>query len=173
MKVYIRKIVVMLLEWGLISAVTLVSTTMLMIFGAYIATLPQAQEYYSVGRAWIIFFFSSFNLGHVILTPFILKSYTKYYVNGVIISTIANGIACVGRYVAGEDYNMCMFFTGVVAVAHIPIIAAPYGLLKLFPEWQKGYAASIPLFLPVLGINYCIIYSIAYIVNDGTQVRPL
>lgn len=66
-----------------------------------------------------------------------------------------------------------MFFTGVVAVAHIPIIAAPYGLLKLFPDWQKGYAASIPLFLPVLGINFCIIYGIAYIVDDGANIHTI
>ena len=52
--------------------------------------------------------------------------------------------------------------TGIVAVAHIPIITAPYGLLKLFPDWQKGYAASIPLFLPVLGINFCILYGIYF-----------
>ena len=53
--------------------------------------------------------------------------------------------------------------TAIVAVAHIPIITAPYGLLKLFPDWQKGYAASIPLFLPVLGINFCILYGMEYI----------
>ena len=59
--------------------------------------------------------------------------------------------------------------TSVVAISHIPIITAPYGLLKLFPDWQKGYAASIPLFLPVLGINFCILYGMAYIADDGTH----
>lgn len=59
--------------------------------------------------------------------------------------------------------------TSIVAIAHIPIISAPYGLLKLFPESQKGYAASIPLFLPVLGINFCILYSIGYILDDGSH----
>ena len=61
--------------------------------------------------------------------------------------------------------------TAVVAVAHIPIITAPYGLLKLFPDWQKGYAASVPLFLPVLGINFCILYGMAYIADDGSHSR--
>jgi len=61
--------------------------------------------------------------------------------------------------------------TGIVAVAHIPIITAPYGLLKLFPDWQKGYAASIPLFLPVLGINFCILYGMAYIADDGSGTQ--
>ena len=59
--------------------------------------------------------------------------------------------------------------TSIVAVSHIPIITAPYGLLKLFPDWQKGYAASIPLFMPVLGINFCILYGMAYIADDGTH----
>lgn len=63
--------------------------------------------------------------------------------------------------------------TAIVAVSHIPIITAPYGLLKLFPDWQKGYAASIPLFLPVLGINFCILYGMAYIADDGTNSRTV
>jgi len=66
---------------------------------------------------------------------------------------------------------MNLVMTGVVAVAHIPVITAPYGLLKLFPDWQKGYAASIPLFFPVLGINFCIFYGMLNIANDGIHVR--
>jgi hypothetical protein len=56
--------------------------------------------------------------------------------------------------------------TILVAIAHIPIITAPYGLLKLFPERHRSYAASIPLFLPALGINFCILYGMAYIATD-------
>jgi len=63
--------------------------------------------------------------------------------------------------------------TSIVAVSHIPIITAPYGLLKLFPDWQKGYAASIPLFLPVLGINFCILYGMAYIADDGSHSKTI
>ena len=68
----------------------------------------------------------------------------------------------------GQSYELSLFMTAIVAVAHIPIITAPYGLLKLFPDWQKGYAASIPLFLPVLSINFCILYGMAYI-SDQTE----
>lgn len=63
--------------------------------------------------------------------------------------------------------------TIVIAIAHIPIITAPYGLLKLFPEHQKGYATSIPLFLPVLGINFCIMYGFTFIASDADNKLPL
>lgn len=62
---------------------------------------------------------------------------------------------------------MAFIMTIIVAMAHIPIITAPYGLLRLFPEWQRGYASSVPLFLPGLGINFCILYGITYITNDN------
>lgn len=79
---------------------TLVSTTMLLIFGAYLATLAEAEEYYSVSRGWVILLFSSFNIAHIVLTPIIFNTFRKYYINGVVISTIATGIATVGRYYA-------------------------------------------------------------------------
>ena len=60
--------------------------------------------------------------------------------------------------------------TVIIAIAHIPIITAPFGLLKLFPDHQKGYAMSIPLFLPVLGINFCIIYGFVYITSDANNI---
>lgn len=54
--------------------------------------------------------------------------------------------------------------TILVGIAHVPIITAPYGLLKLFPPSQQGYAAAIPLFVPLLGINYAIFYGMKYII---------
>jgi hypothetical protein len=56
--------------------------------------------------------------------------------------------------------------TTIVAISHIPMLTAPYGLLKLFPSDQQGYASSIPLFVPTLGTNFCILYSLAYIVDS-------
>lgn len=53
----------------------------------------------------------------------------------------------------------------LVAIGHIPIITAPYGLLELFPNSQKGYAASIPLFVPSLGINFSILFGMTYIAS--------
>ena len=83
---------------------------------------------------------------------------------------MATRVAAVGRYMVGQSYYLSLFMTSIVAVAHIPIITAPYGLLKLFPDWQKGYAASIPLFLPVLGINFCILYGLWYIADQAKNV---
>lgn len=68
---------------------------------------------------------------------------------------------------------MALVMTSIVGIAHIPIITAPYGLLKLFPNSQKGYAASIPLFLPVLGINFCILYGMTYITSGDGQTLPI
>lgn len=56
----------------------------------------------------------------------------------------------------------------LVGIAHVPIITAPYGLLALFPPEKRGYASSIPLFVPVLGINFCILYGMNYVVGDST-----
>jgi len=88
------------------------------------------------------------------------------------VSTLATGIAGIGRYLAGTSYSMALIMTIIIAIAHIPIITAPFGLLKLFPEHQRGYATSIPLFLPVLGINFCIIYGFAFITSDASNPIP-
>jgi hypothetical protein len=90
----------MILEWGLILSVTSVSVTMLMIVGTYLAVLDEAQEYYSVGRASIVLLASIFNIGYILITPFIFNLFNKHYVKGVIISTVATGVAAVGRYLA-------------------------------------------------------------------------
>ncbi len=137
-----------------------------MIVGAFFAILPQAEEYYQQSRTMVLLLSNCFNIFYIIISPLIFNLLNKYYVKGVLISTLATGIAAVGRYLAAENYTICLFMTIVVAIAHIPIITAPYGLLKLFPDHQKAYAASIPLFLPVLGINFCILYGMAFIATD-------
>ena len=163
----------MILEWALILSVTSVSVTMLMMIGAFLAILPQTEEFYSASRTEVVLLASIFNIGYVLITPFVFFKFTKNYVAGVLISTVATGVAAIGRYLAGQNYTLSFIMTAIVAVAHIPIITAPYGLLKLFPNHQKGYAASIPLFLPVLGINFCILYGMTYIADDGTSKRPI
>lgn len=107
----------------------------------------------------------------MILTPFVFNFCNKYYFECVVVSTIATGIASIGRYLAGSNYDMALAMTIIIAIAHIPIITAPFGLLKLFPENQQGYATSIPLFLPVLGINFCIMYSFAYISSGDPNFK--
>lgn len=81
------------------------------------------------------------------------------------VSTCMIGLASIGRYFAADDYYSALLMAIIIAIAHIPIISAPYGLLKLFPEWQRGYAVSIPLFLPVLGMNFSILYDMLFIAN--------
>ena len=51
----------------------------------------------------------------------------------------------------------------VVGISHVPMITAPYGLLDMFPKHHQGYASTIPLFIPILGINFCILYGLIYI----------
>jgi hypothetical protein len=82
-----------------------------------------------------------------------------------VISVVATGVAAFGRYLAGSNYQVALFMTIVIAISHIPIITFPFKLLSLFPDSQKGYAASIPLFFPIIGINFCIIYGITQITN--------
>ena len=150
----------MLLEWGLILSVTSVSVTMLMIVSTFFAILDEAQEFYSVDRTMILLLSNSFNIFYIIISPPMFKKFNKHYFPFVIASTLATGIAAVGRYLAGTNYFLALLMTIIIAIAHIPIITAPYGLLKLFPDWQVGYAASVPLFLPTLGINFCILYGL-------------
>jgi hypothetical protein len=156
----------MLLAWSLILSVTLVSVQMLMVVGAFLAILPQAEEYYNTNQTMILLFSNAFNIFHVIITPPLFDSINRHYLWYVATSTAITGVAGVGRYFAGQNYAAALVWTSIIAIAHIPIITAPYGLLKLFPANQKGYAASIPLFLPVLGINFCILYGMTYI-SDG------
>ena len=163
----------MLLEWALILAVTSVSVTMLMIVGTYLAILPEAMEFYNQSRTMVLLLANIFNIGYVVITPLIFNFFNKNYIKGILIATFATAIAAIGRFLAEENYTLSLIMTAVVAVSHIPIITAPYGLLKLFPDWQKGYAASIPLFLPVLGINFCILYGMAYIADDGSKSRSV
>jgi len=146
---------------------------MLMIIGSYLAILPEAEEFYNVSRTKVLLLANIFNIGYILITPFIFNFFHKHYIKGILIATVATAVGAVGRYVAEENYNLSLAMTSIVAVSHIPIITAPYGLLKLFPDWQKGYAASIPLFLPVLGINFCILYGMAYIADDGSHSKTI
>jgi len=59
------------------------------------------MKYYDVERSKIVLLASIFNIGYIIITPFIFNLFNKHYVKGVIISTVATGIAAVGRYLAG------------------------------------------------------------------------
>lgn len=120
----------------------------------------------------ILLFSNSFAIFYIIVSPLLFHTFNKHYYPFVLISTFVTGIGGVGRYLAGTNYDISLFMTIMVAVAHIPIITAPYGLLKLFPDWQKGYAASVPMFLPVLAINFCILYGMAYI-STGQEGQVL
>lgn len=162
----------MLLAWALILSVTSVSITMLMMIGAFLAILPQAEVFYSTDQTMVLLLSNAFNIFYILISPLLFDSFNKHYLRYVAVSTAAAGVAAVGRYLSGQNYVMALGMTSVVAIAHIPIITAPYGLLKLFPNSQKGYAASIPLFLPVLGINFCILYGMTYITSGDGRNLP-
>lgn len=157
----------MLDNWMLIVGISLVSFTMLMFLSAYIAILDPATAYYSASsRSSIILFANSFNICYLIFSPLLFSYIKKYYIPIVSVATVAAAIGGVGRYLAGQDYQWALFFTIVVGIAHVPIITAPYGLLGLFPSSQQAYASSIPLFVPVIGINVCILYDLFYVSNS-------
>jgi hypothetical protein len=67
------------------------------------------------------------------LSPFIFSILKKKYSLLVNISVILTAIGCTGRYLCGNDYNIALIMSSIVAIGHIPIITAPYGLLQLFP----------------------------------------
>jgi hypothetical protein len=49
----------------------------------------------------ILLLSNCFNIFYIIISPLIFDLLNKYYVNGVLTSTLATGIAAVGRYMAG------------------------------------------------------------------------
>ena len=154
-----------MLNWLLIVSITLVSTSMLIFASTYIAILPETSEYYNQDRSYILLLSNSFNILYLIITPFIFTMLKKKYCFLVIISVILTGIGCVGRYLCKANYTAALIMSSLVAIGHIPIITAPYGLFELFSESQRGYAASIPLFVPTLGINFSILYGMTFIAS--------
>lgn len=108
---------------------------------------------------------NSFNIFYIIISPLIFHIFNRQYFWFVMASTLMVGLASIGRYFAADHYSSALVLAIVIAIAHIPIISAPYGLLKLFPERLRGYAVSIPLFLPVLGMNFSIFFDMLFITN--------
>lgn len=123
----------MMLAWCLILAVTLVSTVLLMIFGEYLAILTETQVYFQTSRTMVLFLSNTFNIFHALITPLIFNSFNKNYYPYVFVSTAAVAFASVGRYLTADQYWPSFIMATIIAIAHIPIISAPYGLLKLFP----------------------------------------
>ncbi len=114
-------------------SVTMVSVTMLMIVSTFFAILPQAELFYGQSRTKILLMSNSFNIFYIMVSPLMFRSFSKNYMFYVLLSTILTGFGAFGRYMAGENYETALAMTIIIAVAHIPIITAPYGLLKLFP----------------------------------------
>ena len=112
---------------------------------------------------------NSFNIFYLIISPLIFSVLNKYYLPFVRIAVIATAFGAVGRYLFSPNYTIALVMSFLVAIAHVPIITAPYGLLKLFAPEKRGYAASIPLFVPALGINFCILYGMTFIASGTDQ----
>ena len=71
-----------------------------MIIGTYLAILPEAEEFYQVSRTKVLLLANIFNIGYIIITPLIFNLFNKHYNKGVLIGTIATGVAATGRYLA-------------------------------------------------------------------------
>lgn len=155
-----------MLEWILIISITMVSVTMLMFLSAFISIPNEASLYYDADRSVILYFYNSFNVFYLVISLLLFPFLEKHYIKLVYVSTIMTSIGCVGRYFVGNDVTLALAMTSLVAIAHVPIITAPYGLLKLFKPHVQGYAAAIPLFVPTLGVNFTILYGMNYI-NAG------
>lgn len=152
-----------MLKWLLITAITLVSATLLMFVSAYIAIFAETAAFYQTSVSNVIFLSNTFNIFYLIISPFIFPFLKRRYYIIVQIAIALIAIGCLGRYFAGTNYSSSLIFSILVAIAHVPIITAPYGLLGLFQPSKRGYASSIPLFVPILGINFCILYGMSYI----------
>jgi len=73
---------------------------MLMIIGSYLAILPEAEEFYNVSRTKVLLLANIFNIGYILITPFIFNLFHKHYIKGILIATVATAVGAVGRYVA-------------------------------------------------------------------------
>jgi hypothetical protein len=160
------------LKWLLITSITLVSTSLLMFVSAYIAVLNEVAEYYGVTVSKVILLSNTFNIFYLIIAPIIFPWLKKKYTTIVRIAVIIIAIGCLGRYLCKRRYILSLIFSIMVAIGHIPIITAPYGLLNMFPPSKRGYASSIPLFVPLIGINFCILYGMENIVNEN-NISPI
>lgn len=165
-----------MLNWLLILSITMISASMLMFLSEFISITEQASDYYGITKESLLYFYNSFNLFYLILSPLVFTFVKKYYYEIVCGSVVLNFVGILGRFLAGNNFPLALFMTALVGIAHVPIITAPYGLLKLFKPHHQGYAAAIPLFLPALGINYVIFHGMTFIIpyyDSGPFVRGL
>lgn len=159
-----------MLNWLLIIALTLVSTSMLVFLSAYLAVLEEAAAYYNKGRSQVLLLSNTFNLFYILITPLLFPLLKRHYSLLVLLSVGLTAIGCLGRYLCFQNYDIALVMSLLVAIGHIPIITAPYGLLGLFKPAEKGYAATIPLFVPTLGTNFSIFYGMKYIASDFPEL---
>lgn len=122
-------------------------------------------EYYQTSVSNIVLLSNTFNIFYLIISPILFSWLKKYYSRIVVIASVLVATGCTARYLSGDNYNLALASSILVAISHIPIITAPYGLLGLFEPDKRGYASSIPLFLPALGINFCIFYGMLNITS--------
>lgn len=120
-------------------------------------------DYYGHSITDVVALSNTFNIAYLIISPLLFPILKRRYFYIVFVSIVLIAIGCFARYSCKSDYNSAYIWSILVAVAHVPIITAPYGLLGLFEPEQRGYASSIPLFVPTLGINFSILYGMAYI----------
>jgi hypothetical protein len=121
-----------ILKWLLIISITLVSSTLLMFVAAYIAIFNEAAAYYRVSISKIVLLSNTFNMFYLLITPIIFPWLKKKYSLIVQIAVVLIAIGCLGRYLCLDNYVVALVWSIIVAISHVPVITAPYGLLGLF-----------------------------------------
>ena len=144
-----------------------------MIIGAYQGCLTEAQAYYAQSRTMVLLFSNSFNIFYIIIVPFVFHKLSQFYHYILVTAVSVYGIAVILFCLAGRNYWPAISSVAVIAIANISMITAPYGLLKLLPKHHHGYAMSIPLFVPQLGMSFCIIYARSYIVQNPAFISEI
>lgn len=69
---------------------------------------------------------------YLLITPIIFPWLKRRYSIIVQIAVSLIALGCLGRYLCVGSYNAALGWSIVVAIAHVPVITAPYGLLGLF-----------------------------------------
>lgn len=80
----------------------------------------------------VVFLSNTFNIFYLVISPFLFPFLKKKFYMIVQLATALIAIGCLGRFICGSNYTLAVVFSIIVAIAHIPIITAPYGLLGLF-----------------------------------------
>jgi hypothetical protein len=110
--------------------------------------------------------FNIFNIVYLILAPLIFPLLKRKYLCLVHLSIILVVVGGVARYMCKDAYVAALVWTVLVAIGHVVIVTAPYGLMQLFDPMKRGYAMAFAIFLPFIGYNITTMYGFGHISSD-------